>query len=293
MTITLPPHRAQQLHDLLHNLSHQKRTSTKKWHHLLGVLCSTTPALYGAKHLFSILQHALRQTQHGRLHITHLLRQVHHTWLLLIETMSSVPVPLHMLVPHPPQCIAATDASGQGMGGFWRNHASNVLWRSPFPNVIKTKLLTASNPTGTITINDLELAAIITGGTLAAQDTNILYSNILLASDNIPAISWVTKGSTTCDTAPAFLVQHLSTIRCAHLFDILACYTLGDTNKIADCRSRFFHLSDTEFLAYMNHTYLVQPCWQLLTLPNEIKSVMTFALLRQPPPPALLCPDPM
>jgi len=52
MTITLPPHRAQQLHDLLHNLCHQKQTSIKKWHHLLGVLRSTTPALYGAKHLF-------------------------------------------------------------------------------------------------------------------------------------------------------------------------------------------------------------------------------------------------
>jgi hypothetical protein len=68
------------------------------------------------------------------------------------------------------------------MGGFWRNHFSNVLWRSPFPNGIKTKLITASNPAGTITINDLELAAIITGGTLAVQGTNIPYSTILLAS---------------------------------------------------------------------------------------------------------------
>jgi hypothetical protein len=102
----------------------------------------------------------------------------------------------------------------------------------------------------------------------------------------------VTKGSTTCDTSPAFLLQQLSTIRRNHRFDILACYTPGDTNKIADCCSWFFHLSDMEFLAYMNHTYPVQPCWQLVTPPSEIKSVMNLALLRQPPPPVSRCPDP-
>lgn len=55
MALALPPHCLEQLQSLLQEFLHKKRTSTKKWRYLLGI-CSTTPALYGAKHLFSVLQ---------------------------------------------------------------------------------------------------------------------------------------------------------------------------------------------------------------------------------------------
>jgi hypothetical protein len=55
MTLHLPPHRLQNLCQLILPLLHQHRTSAKNWRQLLGVLRSTTPAFCGAHHLFSIL----------------------------------------------------------------------------------------------------------------------------------------------------------------------------------------------------------------------------------------------
>jgi hypothetical protein len=51
-----------------------------------------------------------------------------------------------------------------------------------------------SNPNGKLTNSNLELIALIVGATLAAKIASILHSNILIASDNTPAIIWTDKG---------------------------------------------------------------------------------------------------
>ncbi len=65
MTLSLPAHRLEGMSELIHSILHRKRVSRMAWQRLLGTLRSTSPALYGAKHLFSTLQHALRD-QRGR-----------------------------------------------------------------------------------------------------------------------------------------------------------------------------------------------------------------------------------
>ncbi len=281
MTLALPPHRLQSMTDLIQHYLVQHRTSKRRWRQLLGTLCSTTPALYGALHMFSLLQHAYTSAKGPRLRLTPLIKATLRNWLHLAATATHRPVPIHTLVPRLPDIVAATDASGIGMGGFWATENANYLWRAPFPPAITQALITAQNMTGTVTNSDLELAALVTGSVMAARADPCPHLNVLLASDNTPTVSWATKGSTTTTSPPAYLLHTLAALRHAKPFSLTPCFTPGDTNQIADCCSRLFALSDTDFLNHMNDRFPSQPSWKLVTPPPEIVSAMSSALSRK------------
>jgi hypothetical protein len=280
LTISLPEHRMENLQHLLHSFLHKKCTSTKKWKSLLGTLRSTTPALYGATHFFSILQHALI-ANHRRVHLTSLVKTILGDWIILARQAAAQPVPMHTTVPRAPTCIAATDASGLGMGGFWITPNTNMLWRTPLSPNIRQKIITQHNPNGTITNSNLELAAMVIGSALAAQNRHRPYHNILLASDNTPSVAWATKGSTTSKSTNAFLLHNLARQRKTWQFDIVPCFTPGSSNIIADACSRLFHLADCDFLHYMNNQFPVQPCWTLAPVPSDLISSVNLNLFRQ------------
>jgi hypothetical protein len=73
MTLTLPKHRFASLSTLIASILATKCISRRKWRCLQGLLHSTMPAIYGATHLFSILQYAMTDTTYPRLRITPLL----------------------------------------------------------------------------------------------------------------------------------------------------------------------------------------------------------------------------
>jgi hypothetical protein len=55
----------------------------------------------------------------------------------------------------------AMDAAKAGMGGVWFINDEALLWQEPFPTNVQAKLVSTSNPKGTVTNSDLELAATI------------------------------------------------------------------------------------------------------------------------------------
>ena len=60
MTIALPPHRVEQLKEIVHSIPRtQQRFGVDKWHRVLGKLLSIALALPGARGLFSQMQEAL------------------------------------------------------------------------------------------------------------------------------------------------------------------------------------------------------------------------------------------
>jgi hypothetical protein len=65
-TIALPPHRADRLLALFHELRDRKRVSVKRWQIFLGELRSMVLAIPGGKGLFSTLQHGFHYTDKGR-----------------------------------------------------------------------------------------------------------------------------------------------------------------------------------------------------------------------------------
>jgi hypothetical protein len=84
MQLSLPQHQFNSMATLFRHGISVKCTSKRKWSKLLGVLRSSSPAIYGASHLFSILQHAMT-CKATRIRITPLLRLVLRYWLHVLQ----------------------------------------------------------------------------------------------------------------------------------------------------------------------------------------------------------------
>jgi hypothetical protein len=83
-----------------------------------------------------------------------------------------------------------------------------ILWRAPFESPVAQNLVSFSNPQGTVTNSDLELATAYVQHVIAAQAFNIHErSTIASSSNNTPTVAWQTKKSTTTTSAPAYLLR--------------------------------------------------------------------------------------
>jgi hypothetical protein len=167
--LSLQPHKVNRLCTIVQEFHGKQRTSKKKWQSLLGELRHMAPALQGTRYLFSVLQHVLKdQPTAARLRLSPLVKQTLLDWKLIASDLAAHPVPVASLVPRPPHFAGAVDASGSGCGGFWVNTAHGTLpqplaFRHEFPPDIQTQLVSSSNPSGTLSNSDFELAAIALG----------------------------------------------------------------------------------------------------------------------------------
>ncbi len=158
----------------------------------------------------------------------------------MAQALAQCPVPIATLTPHVPTYIGATDASKEGMGGFWlpailTPDTQPCIWRTAFPSDITNHLVSQDNKAGTINNSKLKLAAVITGQATLLQHTKYLhYQHILLGTDNTPTHSWITSGSVTTSKPPVFLLRLLATT-CQNWNASLSTVTVpGSTNRLAD-----------------------------------------------------------
>jgi len=107
------------------------------------------------------------------------------------------------------------------------------------------------------------------------------HPHVLIASDNVPAIAWLHKGSTSSNSASAFLLHNLSQYRRHCPFTYSTIFTPVTTNHIVDCCSRLVNLSETDFLDYMNMSYLVQPYWRLGNPARRCEIERDLCLIKQ------------
>jgi hypothetical protein len=165
-----------------------------------------------------------------------------------------------------------------------RGHAP-VLWRQPFPLSIQQQLVSFTNPTGTVTNSDLELAGVIAHQDVLAQTFDIRESTTATLSDNTPAVFWSRKGSTTTMKAPAFLLRLSSLHQRFHRYHPEISHIPGVVNKMADDCSRLWHLSDSQLLAHFNLHYPQALSWRMCHLRAEMNSALTLALSAKPSKP--------
>jgi hypothetical protein len=123
-----------------------------------GELRSMSLALLGTCGLFSVLQEALRHKSHDGKRLQ--LRRPMHDFLddfrWLTKEVASRPTSIDELVPQNPSTFGATNASGLGMGGvFFLPGGRPYLWRKDFPHKVASQLVTADNPTGFVSISNL------------------------------------------------------------------------------------------------------------------------------------------
>ena len=121
------------------------------------------------------------------------------------------------MIPLKASAVGYHDASGEGFGGVWfpsdkiafLQGYSNapVVWRVRWPSEIQALLFTDENPTGSITIADLELAGGLLHLEALCQTHDIRERTVCSKTDNMAAMFWQRKGGTSTNQAPAHLLR--------------------------------------------------------------------------------------
>ena len=304
-TISLPPHRAERLHEILNSITTDQRwIATKDWHKVIGELRSMSVALPGCTGLFSILQEAFRHEEQGRerLRLTKTLHGFLDDFRLLAQELTSRPTRIAELIPdREPRTEGACDAAGSGMGGVHFIPASTdagdedvvpLLWRERFPQWVRDQLSCWKNPNGRITNSDLELAGSIAQNDVLAQYANVAERTTHNCYDNIPAVYWQRKGATTTIGPAAYLLRLQGIHQRLYRYVPLRDYIPGFLNEMADILSRRWDLSDNQLLAYFNTHFPQKRPWRLCPLRPEMNSWLTSALSRRRSVPELFQPTP-
>jgi len=282
-TVQLPAHRFERLQALLNELRGRKRVSTSTWHKTLGELRSMSMAVPGARGLFSALQTGFRQRQAAsRIRIDRNMRDQLDDFEALAQDLHLRPTHLAEIIPDKVSGIGACDASGLGMGGVWfPNESTPLLWRAPFTAATTAAIVSDDNPEGTITNSDLELAGIIGHQDVLAQHIDVRQRTFADLNDNVAALVWMKKGSTTNDKGVNQLLRlagfHQRHHRCLHTYDHIS----GKANAMADDASRLFYMNDDEFLTHFAKHYPQEKPWQLCRLRPEMHSALTSCLFRK------------
>jgi hypothetical protein len=189
MTLHLPQHWLEHLHSLLHTTLAKNFTIRKRWQQLLGELHSMTLALHSSTLLFSVLQNLLKGDQ-CHIHITALTKCALQDWVAMLQDIAAHRVTITSLVLHAPHFIGATDASKDGMGGWWipttlTPDAAPSIWHQPFPSAIQVAFVSTSNPSKSINNSTLELAgAVLSHATLLHCTPPQPYRVVLQGIDN-------------------------------------------------------------------------------------------------------------
>ena len=310
MTIELPKHRQERLAEILASIPpHQKRTSIKKWHKVLGELRSMSLALPGARNMFSHMQHALSQPKKTRIALKKGVHQAIQDFTWMLNDISARPTRIAELIPLSASATGCHDASGEGAGGVWFPHESlapraipgtapstqPIVWRYRWPQDIIDSLVTEDNPTGTISNSDLELAGGLLHLEAIAQNFDVRERTILSKTDNLATLYWQRKGSATTEKSPAYLLRLFGIHQRFHRYVPRHDYIPGKSNPMADDSSRLFHLNDSQFLCHFNTTFPQSTSFRNVTLPSQMLSAVTSALRRKtcaaesllaaPPPP--------
>jgi hypothetical protein len=189
----LPAHRYARLLEIFTDLKGHQRVSLKKWHRVLGELCSMTLAIPGGRGLFSHFQHGFKHQDKFRIKIDPGICAQLDDFEHLARDLGARPTQLSEIVPDLPAALGASDAAKPSMGGVWLaattySHLQPILWRAPFPTYVQFALVSTSNPQGAIANSDLELAGAIAHQDGLVQQVDCRERTTEGLCDNIPAV---------------------------------------------------------------------------------------------------------
>ena len=117
---------------------------------------------------------------------------------------------------------------------------------------------------------------------MLCQHYDVRERTVLSKTDNLAALFWQRKGSTTSDKVPPYLLRLFGIHQRLHHYVPRHDYIPGDANALADDASRLFHLDDNDFLTHFTHTHAQGTSYRLATPTPSLLSAMISALLRKP-----------
>ena len=114
-----------------------------------------------------------------------------------------------------------------------------------------------------------------------AQHLDIRERTVLSKTDNLAALFWQRKGSTTTTKAPSHLLRLFGMHQRFHRYVPRHDYQPGATNPMADDASRLFHLADPAFLSFFNSNHKQKQHWKHVQPLPQLISAVTSALLQK------------
>jgi hypothetical protein len=270
-TVQLPTDRATDLVLEIKKVLRKQRVPLKRFRSLAGRLQHAARILPAARAFFTPLNNALRGlppfiglSRHG---------EVRHTLLdiaTIIRDLSSRPTHVSELIQGPLDYVGYCDASAFGAGGVWfggAKHLEPIVWRVQWPKDVTNNVVSDSNPHGTITNSDLEMAGVLLQESVleAAIGANMRGSQTAIGCDNSPAVAWTTRMATRSTSPISFrLLKGLAMRQRVTRSSPPAVYHVaGVRNTLADVASRpvpgvasHFHLLETLPSAMCPDTFL-------------------------------------
>jgi hypothetical protein len=164
-TVQLPPSRAVDLLKEVKSILRKQRVPLKPFLSITGWLQHAARILPAARSFFTPLNNALKGlppfiglSREGQIRIT----LINITGV--IRDLASRPTHVNKLVQGLLDYIGYCDASAWGAGGVWFGGCKilhPVVWRVQWPKDVTAAVVSDSNPMGTITNSDLEMAGVL------------------------------------------------------------------------------------------------------------------------------------
>ena len=246
----------------------------------------------GARHLFSHLQNALSAKMGGRVTLTWDVHPALDDFRWLFTDITSRPTRLAELIPLASAAEGHHDASSAGAGGIWfpspslkpREGFRNgpVVWRLQWPEYIVNQLISSTNPNGSISNSDLELAGGLLHLEALAQCFDARERTALSKTDNLNALFCQRKASLSSDKVPPHLLCLFGIHQRYHRYVPQHDYISGVSNPVADALLRDFFLLWKELLDSVAPHLPVAPedCQVWMPSPH-ICSAVTAALTKK------------
>ena len=194
--------------------------------------------------MFGRLQNAISPKSKTRIDLNKGVHQALDDFRWIARDLTSHPTRIVEPIPLRSSAKGHHDASGKGAGGVWfpsdtlqpRNGWQAdvpVLWRIEWPEYITRRLVSSDNPTGTITNSDLELAGGLIHLEALSQTFDIRERTVVSKGDNLNTTFWERKGSTSTDSAPAYLLRLFGIHQRYHRYVPRFDYIAGSSNYVA------------------------------------------------------------
>ena len=278
-TVHLTQRKALGITEAITRLLKKTRAPVQKFQSVVGKMRHVATILPSARSLFTPLNRALRGnpstislSASGEVRAALLdLRQ-------LITTLAARPTHVMEILPAPDaNYIGYCDASAFGAGGVWfsgTNPLPETVWRLQWPLDITAAVVSESNPTGTLTNSDLEMAAVVLQlNVLEPLVPSMHHKSLQIHSDNTPSVAWLTKMATKTANSDAAhrLVRGLALRqRMLHSAPVSITHVAGADNNLADIASQAItHLDDDHaFLTHFDNLFPLQErFWQRASPP--------------------------
>ena len=196
-TVTLPERKLEEILTLVDISATQRSMGRKDLERLVGRLRSMHLTVPGA---VAHLLHIQRAPNKGGVERAWIYPAFHCNladWKALALQAASRPTHLAEIIRREPTHLGFCDASGLGARGVWLDPAGtghNLVWRHPWPSDVTAELVSSTNPNGTITNSDLDLAALILQeATLLEAVPKACMDALRSGSNNTPTVSRSTR----------------------------------------------------------------------------------------------------